>query len=171
MPDTPMNLNVCAVGAVFAFVLASGAFAAAPPPSTCSAGPTVTAEQALQIFKGNISALKDKAKPSQLPTVFIDPRKVSDYERAHIPGAINLPIEEGEFTRPALWKATSGAARPVLFYCNGENCPRSHLACETAAGFGYKGRIYYFYTGMGPNGWPRINGPTVSGAEPYPGAR
>ena len=166
-----MNSNLCAIVLAFSLALAGAAAAATPTSDVCSAGPTVTAEQALQIFKGNIGALREKARPSRLPTVFIDPRKTTDYERAHIPGAINLPIEEGLFTKAALWKATSGGGRPVLFYCNGENCPRSHLACETAKTFGYKGMIYYFYTGMGPNGWPRINGPTASGSEPYPGAR
>ncbi len=152
-----------------AAILASAEVAAAatPIPNTCTAGATVTAEEALAIFKDNIPALQKKRQPSELPTVFVDPRKPSDYVRAHIPGAVNLPIEEGEFTKTSLWKTTKGSAKPVLFYCNGENCPRSHLACETAKTFGYKGRIYYFYTGMGPNGWPRINGPTVTGPQPY----
>lgn len=166
-----MNSNIFAAALAFSLALASASVAATPTSDVCSAGQTVTAEQALQIFKGNIAALREKAKPSHLPTVFIDPRKTTDYERAHIPGAVNLPIEEGFFTKAALWRTTLGGAKPVLFYCNGENCPRSHLACETAKTFGYKGRIYYFYTGMGPNGWPRINGPTASGSEPYPGAR
>ena len=151
-----------------AILVSTGLAAAATPiPSTCTAGATVTAEEALAIFKDNIPALQKGRQPSELPTVFVDPRKPSDYVRAHIPGAVNLPIEEGEFTKTSLWKTTKGGAKAVLFYCNGENCPRSHLACETAKTFGYKGRIYYFYTGMGPNGWPRINGPTVTGPQPY----
>jgi len=166
-----MNLNIYAAGLAFSLILSGISVAAMPVPDVCTAGPTVTAEEALQIFKGNITALREKVRPSQLPTVFVDPRKVTDYERAHIPGAVNLPIEEGLFTKASLWKTTSGGSKPVLFYCNGENCPRSHAACETARSFGYKGKVYYFYTGMGPNGWPRINGPTVSGSEPYPGAR
>ena len=101
-----MNSNLCAIVLAFSLALAGAAAAATPTPDVCSAGPTVTAEQALQIFKGNIAALREKAKPSRLPTVFIDPRKTVDYERAHIPGAINLPIEEGLFTKAALWKAT-----------------------------------------------------------------
>ena len=166
-----MKPNIYAVVLALSLSLATASVAATPISDTCSAGPTVTAEQALQIFKGNIAALREKARPSRLPTVFIDPRKTTDYERAHIPGAVNLPIEEGLFTKAALWKTTDGGSKPVLFYCNGENCPRSHLACETAKSFGYTGRIYYFYTGMGPNGWPRINGPTTTGSAPYPGAR
>ena len=165
-----MNIRICLAGIAAVFMSAGVAAAATPIPSTCTAGPTVTAEQALAIFKGNIPRLRKKADPSELPTVFIDPRKPSDYERAHIPGAVNLPIEEGVFDKASLWKATKSGAKPVLFYCNGENCPRSHLACETAKTLGYRGKIYYFYTGMGPNGWPRINGPTVSGQQPYSSA-
>jgi rhodanese-related sulfurtransferase len=130
----------------------------------------VTAEQALAIFKDNIPALRKRVDPSALPTVFVDPRKPRDYQLAHIPGAINLPIEEGMFDKASLWKATKNSSKPVVFYCNGENCPRSHRACETAKTLGYQGKVYYFYTGMGPNGWPRINGPTVSGPNPYPAA-
>lgn len=166
-----MNLRLCSASIGLIFAWAGMALAATPVPDTCSAGPTVTAEQALDIFKGNIPALKNKVAPSELPTVFVDPRKPSDYERAHIPGAINLPIEEGVFDKVSLWKATRNGHKPVLFYCNGENCPRSHRACETAKTFGYKGHISYFYTGMGPNGWPRINGPTVSGPQPYAAAQ
>ena len=156
-------------GVFLAFAIVAPAFAGAPAPPTCAGATTVNAEQALALFKGNIAAMKSKAAPSGMPTLIVDPRKVSDYQKGHIPGAVNLPIEEGGFTKASLMKATGGsAAKPLLIYCNGENCPRSHMTCQQAQAFGYTGKISYFYTGLGPNGWGRINGPTVAGAKPYP---
>jgi len=157
------------LGSLLLCVAASEALAEASP-DTCQGAQTVTAADALKLFKGNIDAMKSSTSPSALPTVFVDPRKVSDFQKAHIPGAQNLPIEEGAFTKDALWKATSDGAKPVVFYCNGENCPRSFMACGKAKEFGYKSQIYYFWTGMGPNGWSSVNGPTVAGDKAYPNA-
>lgn len=163
-----MKLHAAIVAAVIS-LFASMSMAADKVPETCSAGITVSAEEAMKIFQGNIAAMQAKALPSAMPVLIVDPRKPSDYEKGHIPGAVSLPIEEGQFTKDALTAAAGGnSAKPMMFYCNGENCPRSHMACEQAAKFGFTGKISYFYTGIGVNGWPRVNGPLVQGPKPYP---
>lgn len=166
-----MKRHLRVISAMVAFAIVTPVLAATPVPSTCSIGKTVSADEDLQIFKGNIAAMKAKADPSTLPTVIIDPRTVSDYQKGHIPGAINLPVEEGQYTKDAVWKATANGTKSLMLYCNGENCPRSHMACEQSKDYGYTGTISYFYTGMGPNGWPTVNGPTVAGDKPYPDAQ
>lgn len=57
------------------------------------------------------------------PVVIVDVRFPTDFRKAHIPGAINLP--KGK------WHETAGLAkdRPNILYCYNQTC---HLAAEAA---------------------------------------
>ena len=57
------------------------------------------------------------------PVVIVDVRFPTDFRKAHIPGAINLP--KGK------WHETAGLAkdRPNILYCYSQTC---HLAAEAA---------------------------------------
>jgi len=75
----------------------------------------------------------------------IDARKVSDFEKGHIEGAINLPNTETD--EASLGKIVSAKADPVLFYCNGERCGRSVESAKKAVSYNYS-KIYWFRGGM-----------------------
>lgn len=76
--------------------------------------------------------------------VFVDVRKVSEFDAGRIPGSVHLDLETA-FNQDSLAKAAP-KDRAVVFYCNGEKCPRSAVACEKALGWGY-GKVYYFRDG------------------------
>jgi rhodanese-related sulfurtransferase len=80
--------------------------------------------------------------------VVIDTRHADEYVNGHIEGAINL-IDTGT-TSESLARLTHGKDIPVLFYCNGERCPRSSNAAKIALDLGYK-KVYWFRGGW--NEW------------------
>lgn len=62
--------------------------------------------------------------------VVIDVRAAEDYQKGHIPGAINLPAEK--------WESLDGLRKDVLnvLYCYTQQC---HLAAKAAVEFAGKG--------------------------------
>lgn len=84
--------------------------------------------------------------------VFIDSRGTGDYQRGHVPGAMNLFFHE-------VWNRLSQFAAPdqeVVFYCGGPQC---HLAANSSAQaliLGYT-RVYYFAGGF--SAWERAGYP------------
>ena len=74
-------------------------------------------------------------------TPFIDVRPADYYTKGHIPGAINLPLENG-FTSEAL-SAVVKKNKPVVFYCNGISCQASAEATQKALDWGWTSVFYY----------------------------
>jgi rhodanese-related sulfurtransferase len=62
--------------------------------------------------------------------VVVDVRETEDYEKGHIPGAINLPSDK--------WNTFAGLRKDTLnvLYCYTQQC---HLAATAAVEFGAKG--------------------------------
>ena len=77
--------------------------------------------------------------------VVVDSRKVSDFEKGHIPDSINLP--NTETNSDSLAQLLPSKASPVLFYCNGAKCGRSVEACQIAVAEGYT-KVYWFRGGI-----------------------
>jgi rhodanese-related sulfurtransferase len=67
---------------------------------------------------------------NRIPLVVVDVRAKDDFEKGHIPGAINLPKEE--------WNAPQGLSRDMInvLYCYSSVC---HLAATAAVEFAGKG--------------------------------
>jgi rhodanese-related sulfurtransferase len=76
--------------------------------------------------------------------VIIDSRLPADVKRGRIERAISLPSNE-----MSAEKLSQIARRdqPVLFYCNGKRCPRSHEASLQAVAWGWK-QVYWFSGGI-----------------------
>lgn len=56
----------------------------------------------------------------------VDARTVTEFQSGHIPGAINLPVSNALRQRRNGQALLSGSrSRPVLVYCDGENCNAS----------------------------------------------
>ena len=64
------------------------------------------------------------------PVTIVDVRRREDYEKGHIPGAINLPKEQ--------WESARGLAKDKtnVVYCYSQTC---HLAAAAAVTFAKKG--------------------------------
>ena len=80
--------------------------------------------------------------------IFVDVRRVEDFNNGHIPGARNLPVNSENFTEENLI-AIVKKDRAVVFYCNGLNCKGSSVASEKAVAWGWSKVLYY------REGWPQ----------------
>lgn len=91
----------------------------------------------------------DTAKAKELfdaGTVFVDPRRDSDWAAGRIPDAVHLELK-GVFNEASLTEATGGKDKAVIFYCNGAKCARSATCAEKAAAWGFS-NIYYYRDGF-----------------------
>lgn len=66
-----------------------------------------------------------------------------EYALQHIPGSINIPIDEIGTSE----KMPESKNTPIVFYCNGKACPYSRRASETAVELGYT-KINWFQGGI-----------------------
>ena len=83
--------------------------------------------------------------------IFIDVRRVEDFNNGHIPGSKNLPVSGERFTQEnliGLVKKDHG----VVFYCNGIHCKGSSIASERAVSWGWS-QVHYYR-----EGWPEWKG-------------
>jgi rhodanese-related sulfurtransferase len=76
--------------------------------------------------------------------VIIDSRHEEEFAKGHIEGAINLL--DVHMQRADLLRLARKPDTPLLFYCNGEYCPRSANAAKNAVAWGYR-RVYWFRDG------------------------
>ena len=54
--------------------------------------------------------------------LFVDARPAAEFRKGHVPGARNLPFETADETALAALKAALPPGRPVVVYCQGEDC-------------------------------------------------
>ncbi len=82
--------------------------------------------------------------------VFIDVRSAEAFNKGHIAGAKNLPMDQfTEAALSALVKKNDG----VLFYCDGITCQDSAKATKQAMEWGW-GSVYYYRDGF--SYWKRV---------------
>lgn len=83
--------------------------------------------------------------------VAVDLREAYDFAAGHVPGAALLPIHrifgELDTTVRALRPSFDAATDPLILYCYGRDCIRSHEAAATAAQAGFR-QILWFRDGM-----------------------
>ncbi|MFP4561053.1 MAG: rhodanese-like domain-containing protein [Thiohalorhabdus sp.] len=92
---------------------------------------------------------------------FVDPRTKADYLVGHIPGAARLRndpderwVKSGEVAGQQLEELTEESLlevaakdEPVVFYCNGVDCPRSSGSAALAVHWGWE-EVYYLRHGF-----------------------
>lgn len=93
---------------------------------------TVNAEQTIELIH------------AEATLVIVDSRRLEEYTKGHIEGAVNLLDTEMDEAQLAAHAPEKG--RPLLFYCNGERCLRSANAVERAREWGYR-NLYWFRGG------------------------
>jgi rhodanese-related sulfurtransferase len=76
--------------------------------------------------------------------IFIDVRIRSFFDRGHIPGAINIPINH--FNNNTLAEVVS-KDQEIVIYCYGIQCDYSNQASNKALIWGYR-NVYYFMKGF-----------------------
>jgi thiosulfate/3-mercaptopyruvate sulfurtransferase len=83
--------------------------------------------------------------------VAIDLRELNDYDAGHIPGAAAIPArhfaEEVAATVRSALPSFNPVADPLVLYCYGRDCLRSHDAAAVAAQTGFR-QILWFRDGM-----------------------
>jgi len=128
-----MKTVVAVMSSILLFVVSGFAVAAESTPNTIDGTVKVSAEKVIDLVESMDNLL------------VIDARKVSDYQKGHIPDSLNLPNTE---TNPlSLAQHIKSKESPVLFYCNGVNCGRSVEACKIAVKAGYT-NVYWFRGGI-----------------------
>jgi rhodanese-related sulfurtransferase len=78
-------------------------------------------------------------------TAFLDPRKDSDYQEGHIPGAVHLDLTK--LTKEMMEKRFPDKSQAIVVYCNGVRCKRSTDTIPKLVEWGYT-NVYYFREGM-----------------------
>jgi len=99
-----------------------------------------------------ISTAQAKSKHNE-GVAFIDVRGAKHFNRRHIPGAKNLSIKKGAFTKEALAKIAPPKS-PIAIYCKGVDCALSSRAAKEAVSWGYS-KVFYFREGI--YGWVGAN--------------
>lgn len=100
-------------------------------------------------------ALRAGITPIQLDTaklllqdpnvLFVDARPRNVWKRGRIPGAINFPEEVSDSLMPS-FRDSVPMDRPLVVYCDGEECRSSDLLSKKLSQAGYK-YVYLFFGG------------------------
>lgn len=100
-------------------------------------------------------ALRSGITPIQLDTakllqqdpnvLFVDARPRNVWKRGHIPGAMNFPEEVSDSLMPG-FRDSVPFDRPLVVYCDGEECRSSDLLSKKLSQAGYK-YVYLFFGG------------------------
>lgn len=92
-------------------------------------------------------------KHLQEGAVLIDVLPEIEYQRQHIPGAVNIPVDRDDFeTRVA--REVPDKSTPVIVYCTDEDCQASPRAAKRLEQMGY-GRVMDLKLGI--EGWKRVH--------------
>lgn len=88
----------------------------------------------------------------------IDARNPEEYKDVHIPGAVNIPVNQFEKYAKLL---PEDQTKTLIFYCNGVKCGKSKRAAKKAVVMGYQ-KVLVYEDGMPvweEKGLPIITGP------------
>ena len=89
--------------------------------------------------------------------VLIEVLPEEEFQRLHIRGAVNIPLERiGSVSR-----ASYQAEQRLIVYCSDEECPASDLAARKLAAFGFLHVLEY---GGGKKDWEDAGLPMATGA-------
>lgn len=90
-------------------------------------------------------------------TVLIETLPEESFREFHLPGAVNIPVNDQRFDRMAREAAPDKDA-PVIVYCQDEACDASTRAAEHLERLGYA-EVYEYSAGK--NDWKSAGNPVV----------
>ncbi len=67
------------------------------------------------------------------------------YKKYHLPGASNVPVGDEHFEE-AIQKAAPDKSKPIVVYCQNEECPASAKAARRLDAMGYQ-KVYDYEAG------------------------
>jgi rhodanese-related sulfurtransferase len=95
-----------------------------------------------------------------LETVVVNVLAREAYEKEHVPGSENAPVNEDGFEE-RMETLVPDRAQPVVVYCASTTCDASPTAAKKLEELGYE-HVYDFEAGM--EGWKEAGMPVASGA-------
>lgn len=128
-------------------------------PALVQVDPTWGTIQPMQVAEGvrTVGELEVKDHlERELPV--LDSRDPDSYERATIPGAMNLPFSEATSRMDELDRSY-----PTIFFCNGPQCGQSPTAIRNLLEAGYRPEEILYYRG-GLHDWITLGLPVTGGA-------
>ena len=75
--------------------------------------------------------------------LLIDVLPKADFDKDHIPGARNVPLDSQDFAGAVAEKASGSKARKVVLYCAGPQCDASSKAAKMLMASGFTSVIKY----------------------------
>jgi rhodanese-related sulfurtransferase len=90
--------------------------------------------------------------------VLIDALAEEEYHKGHLPGAINIPVDDRRFEWRVL-SAEPNKTSPVVVYCASKECQASPKAAKKLEAEGYK-QVYDYEAGKAD--WEKAGFPLVS---------
>lgn len=79
---------------------------------------------------------------SRPETVLVDARADFFYEMGHIPGAINMPLDDHNSESLAAWKRTLPPGATIIVYCSDSLCPMAAQLAEKMMALGLAPKIF-----------------------------
>ncbi len=86
---------------------------------------------------------------SGVDMALVDVLDKEDYQKSHIPGAINVPVDDENFEEN-FQKAVPDKTKMVVVYCGSKQCPKSPKAAQKIDDLGYEEVLDYE---EGKKGW------------------
>lgn len=120
------------------------------------AGLAVTRALTLHELDGRyIAAEEAKARHEAGQSLFLDARRTELFERGHIAGALNLPVDDFDqrFIAMADWMPKQA---DIVIYCDGRSCSLGRLLADKLAAVGYAHIVVFHdgWSGWKQRGWP-----------------
>ena len=78
----------------------------------------------------SISSQEAKIKYDSRSALFIDAREKEEYDSSHIPGAVNIPVDSGVFSRHGRELSLSDRPVEIVIYCDGASCGASGVLAK-----------------------------------------
>ena len=70
--------------------------------------------------------------------IFVDSHPPAAFKRAHIPGAVNVPLGTLKQVADTLSRLSIGRDESVILYCSGAHCPNAHQLMFLFLRLGYR---------------------------------
>lgn len=75
-------------------------------------------------------------------TVLVDARADLFYEMGHLPGAVNLPLDDTDSAALAAWRSELPPGADIIVYCSDAHCPMAAQLSEQMMALGLSPRIF-----------------------------